>query len=127
MSGNNVFGKHRATASRGTKQTCENQSCGRRFYDLMRVPSACPYCGTSFNASAVVTLDFETLCKQRARKYTRWVEPLKPEPEISKVDDELSDEGTDKEAVVPAAAEELLIDIEDDGSDVSAEETSEAD
>lgn len=37
----------------GTKRTC--QSCGSKYYDLMRDPITCPKCGAAFVAASVVT------------------------------------------------------------------------
>lgn len=39
-----------ALAFRGAKHTCTNLGCGRRFYDLKKLPTPCPYCGTLFVA-----------------------------------------------------------------------------
>lgn len=35
-------------AARGTKRTCQNGSCGSRFYDLGRDPITCPICGSAY-------------------------------------------------------------------------------
>lgn len=35
----------------GTKRVC--QSCGTRFYDLMRTPCTCPKCGSAVEAEVV--------------------------------------------------------------------------
>jgi hypothetical protein len=35
----------------GTKRTC--LSCGARFYDLQKIPSTCPKCGTVFEIQTV--------------------------------------------------------------------------
>ena len=34
--------------TRGTKRTCQNNSCGARFYDLNNDPIACPICGSLY-------------------------------------------------------------------------------
>lgn len=36
----------------GTKRIC--QSCGARFYDLLRNPVVCPKCGTEFDPEALL-------------------------------------------------------------------------
>ena len=36
----------------GIKRTC--QSCGARFYDLMKSPIVCPKCGTEYDPEAVL-------------------------------------------------------------------------
>ena len=35
-------------AARGTKRTCQNGTCGSRFYDLGRSPIVCPICGSTY-------------------------------------------------------------------------------
>jgi hypothetical protein len=35
-------------AARGTKRTCQSNSCGSRFYDLARDPILCPICGSQY-------------------------------------------------------------------------------
>jgi hypothetical protein len=35
-------------ADRGTKRTCQDASCGLRFYDLARDPITCPTCGAAY-------------------------------------------------------------------------------
>jgi hypothetical protein len=35
-------------ADRGTKRTCQDSSCGLRFYDLARDPITCPTCGAGY-------------------------------------------------------------------------------
>lgn len=43
-----------ALGFRGAKHTCTNDACARRFYDLTKLPTACPYCGTFFDKPEVV-------------------------------------------------------------------------
>ena len=107
--------------ARGTKQTCENQSCGRRFYDLKRTPLSCPYCGASFDSPAVERIAFETFVKPAGRKNYRWIEPVRPAAEVSEVDSEAAE----KEELAPSATEELLIDIDEEDGEASTAETSE--
>jgi uncharacterized protein (TIGR02300 family) len=40
-----------AKAEWGTKRVC--QSCGARFYDLLRTPIVCPACGTTFDVEVL--------------------------------------------------------------------------
>lgn len=115
MTATQAVGRSAVLAKRGTKQTCENETCGSRFYDLKRVPSACPYCWTACDVPAAVMLNFETLEKQDVRKFKRWAEPQKPAVETPKAEEEVADEQSDKEEdELPSAGEELLIEIEDD-------------
>jgi uncharacterized protein (TIGR02300 family) len=125
MTVSDAVGRFATLAKRGTKQTCENETCGSRFYDLKRVPSICPYCGASCNVPAHIILDFETLGKQRPRKFNRPVGPQRSPVEVSKVEDDISDQKTGNETEIPSAAEELLIEIDDDDAEVAVEATSE--
>lgn len=109
-----------APAQRGAKQTCENQTCGRRFYDLKRTPTACPYCGESLDSPAVEKIAFETYVKP-VRKSYRWVEPARPAPEAPEVDSEADE----KEELEPSANEELLMDIDEEDGETPAAETGE--
>lgn len=112
-----VVARSAAQTKRGTKQTCKNESCGNPYYDLMRAQPACPYCGTSSATLSVTRVDFETIGKQRLHRYAKRVEPPRPPAENSNSDvdeAETVDEDTDKESALPSAAEDLLIEIEDD-------------
>ena len=113
MTATDVAEKPTALSKRGTKQTCENEDCGYRFYDLKRTNPACPYCGESHEVLAVETVDFETLVKPQTRKFNRWQDPNKAKVEQVVVDDEAEKE-EDKDSELPSAGEELLIENEDD-------------
>jgi len=131
MTGSPVVGRSAALAKRGMKQTCENDACGSRYYDLKRVPPACPYCGAACDAPTVIKIDFETIGKQHPRKFARWVEPQKPAVEAAKADDEAGDdevvdEQADDETETSSASEDLLIEIEDeDDTETPVKNTSE--
>ena len=107
-----------AQVKRGTKQTCKSETCGSPYYDLRRTPATCPYCGTFSDTPAIASVvDFETIGKQRLPRFNRRVEPPRPSVEVSKTDGdevETADEYTEKEPALPSAAEELLIEIDDD-------------
>lgn len=112
-----VVAKSALLVKRGIKQSCVNEACGSPYYDLGSVPPTCPHCGTLCDTPAVVRVDFETLGKQRPYKSNRWREPAKPAAEIAKTDideTEAADERAEKDPVLPSAAEELLIEIDDD-------------
>lgn len=131
MTGSPVVGRSAALAKRGSKQTCENDECGSHYYDLKRVPPACPYCGAACDATAVIKIDFETIGKQHPRKFNRWVEPQKPAVEAAKSDDEAGDdevvdEQTDDDTETSSPSEDLLIEIEDeDNTETPVKNTSE--
>jgi uncharacterized protein (TIGR02300 family) len=112
--------KSNMASPRGSKQTCESDTCGRRFYDLKRSPIACPYCGASVDAHAVVDVDFETIDKRQFSKSSRWAAPRKPVVEVSRAEDEAVDTdqaADDKDEAAPPENQELLIDIDDEEPD----------
>lgn len=112
-----VVARSAVQTKRGTKQTCKNESCGNPYYDLMRAPPTCPYCGTFSDTPSVIRVDFETIGKQRLPRYNKRVEPPRPPAQISKIEvdeAETVDEHTEKEPALPSAAEDFLIEIEDD-------------
>lgn len=114
---NQVATRSTLQTKRGTKQTCKNETCGSRYYDLRSAQPACPYCGEISDTSAIAIVDFETLAKQRPGRFKRPVEPAKPQPKIAVNDvdeSEMADEGAEKESEIPSASEDLLIEIEDD-------------
>ena len=92
--------------ARGMKRTCQNQSCGQRFYDLERDPIMCPMCGATYNiaisSAAIAAAAAEEKAARKAAKKPIFAEP---------------------EAVVDDAAEagEVLPDIEGDDEPVAAE------
>jgi uncharacterized protein (TIGR02300 family) len=117
MIGSDVVARSAVQAKRGTKQTCRNETCGSQYYDLRRVPPACPYCGASCDAPAIIKVDFESLGKQRPYRTNRRVQPTRPPVEVSKIHDdqvEAADEQAENEPAISSAAEDLLIEIEDD-------------
>jgi uncharacterized protein (TIGR02300 family) len=122
--------KSNMASPRGSKQTCESDTCGRRFYDLKRSPIACPYCGASVDAHAVVDVDFETIDKRQFSKSSRWAAPRKPVVEVSRPEDEAADTdqvADDKDEAAPPENQELLIDIDDEEPEAPpAEDNSEA-
>lgn len=118
-----VVARSAVQAKRGTKQTCKNETCGSQYYDLTRVPPACPYCGAFCETPAIIRVDFDTLEKQRPHKFKHWVEAPKPLTEVSKTDSdevEAVDEEAEKDPAIPSAAEDLLIEIEDDDDEVQS-------
>jgi hypothetical protein len=96
-----------AVSRRGTKQTCENDSCGRRFYDLNRAtPVDCPYCGEAVTGAVVIRHEFETLGKRHKGKSYRLAAPEPVADEIA-AEPELATEE-------PIPATDLLIETEDE-------------
>ncbi len=85
-------------AARGTKRTCQNSSCGARFYDLARDPIACPMCGTAY---IIAVAPVGTAYGQRNKAPI-----VAPQPDFEMADGPKADDGTE------AAPEEALADIE---------------
>ena len=99
----------------GTKRVC--QSCGTRFYDLMRTPCTCPKCGSAVEAEVVFK-------PRRQSAEARAAAKLVPVAEIGVVaaveGDELEViEDEEAEAVVDAKDEDdaLMEDVADLGED----------
>jgi uncharacterized protein (TIGR02300 family) len=111
-----------ALAARGTKRTCDNDECGRRFYDLNKVPTDCPYCGEAFVAPAAVVIDIHAPGRRRQAKNYRLEGPavVAPQAEPAAADDVdvIADSDDDK-----TSNEELDLVLEvDDDADAAAED-----
>jgi uncharacterized protein (TIGR02300 family) len=90
----------------GTKRLC--QSCGAKFYDLMRTPITCPKCAAVFHV--------ETETRRRPKPAP---EPVKKRKEEEVVDAaEVATEGVEAEDV---GAEDVLEDASDLGGDEAFE------
>jgi uncharacterized protein (TIGR02300 family) len=103
-------------AARGTKRTCQNGSCGSRFYDLGRDPIVCPICGSTY-----VIAHGPAEPEREERRPVR-----KPEPVASPVaevevegDDALVDVEGGDEAIGDTDDDTFLEEEEDGGGDVS--------
>lgn len=116
----------KTAARRGTKRTCDNDDCGRKFYDLNISPTDCPYCGALFSApikKAVETKVSGTRLNFKSYKIRQ--EPAEigdavREPEVPAVD--IDDEETAEPASeeIPEIEEEVVdetlsVDIKDRG------------
>lgn len=104
-------------ADRGTKRTCQNASCGSRFYDLARDPITCPVCGTVY-ALAVVPVAEEKV--RRPIKKPEYTAPA-PASELPEAEgeDALVDAEAGDEAIAGDDDETFLEEEEEDGGDVS--------
>lgn len=85
------------SSPRGAKQTCTNEACGRRFYDLNQATPACPYCLTTCNVEAVDRHEFTMAVRTKKGKVYRL------------------------EAISAPLPPDVLIDVEDDDEDASDE------
>lgn len=111
-------------AERGTKRTCQSNSCGARFYDLNRDPITCPICGTIYEMMTTTAVGAVAAPAEKAPRRTA----KKPEfegaaapsdaPDVEP-DDALADIETDDNAIADDDDETFLESEEEDGGDVS--------
>jgi uncharacterized protein (TIGR02300 family) len=96
----------------GTKRVC--QSCGTRFYDLMRTPCTCPKCGAAVETEVVFKPRRQSASDRAAAK-------IAPAAEIGAAENEEVEAMDDEEGETPAAAEgeddSLMEDVADLGED----------
>jgi uncharacterized protein (TIGR02300 family) len=94
----------------GTKRSC--QSCGKKFYDLMRTPILCPGCGTEFSS--------EVAPRSRRSRPAVVAKPVVEEKieEVAVVDE------ADEAEKVKVGDDELEVDLGDDDDDTLIEDTS---
>ncbi|MGE0702209.1 MAG: FYDLN acid domain-containing protein [Hyphomicrobiaceae bacterium] len=91
-------------AARGTKRTCQNGSCGSRFYDLGRDPIACPICGSTY-----------VIARGPAEPAREERRPARKPEVIPAVGPEAAPEVEAEDALVDVeGAEEPIADTEDD-------------
>jgi uncharacterized protein (TIGR02300 family) len=96
----------------GTKRVC--QSCGTRFYDLMRTPCTCPKCGAAVETEVVFK-------PRRQSAEARAAAKLAPVAEVGAAEGEELEVLDEEENENPAAAEgeddSLMEDVADLGED----------
>jgi uncharacterized protein (TIGR02300 family) len=104
---------------RGTKQTCTNEDCGRRFYDLKKEPADCPYCGAAVEAHVVLRHEFQMLGKRPKGKTYRLDAP----PPVAEAEDTAAETEVDEEEedATPSTAADLLIEVDDEADDTTAD------
>lgn len=92
-------------AERGTKRTCQNGSCGARFYDLNRDPITCPMCSSVFVPTVAPVMGAgEGETSRRAAKKPEFVAPA---PQSELVD-------------AVAEGDDVLVEVEEAGEEVAA-------
>jgi uncharacterized protein (TIGR02300 family) len=107
------------SARRGTKQTCTNDDCGRRFYDLKKEPADCPYCGAAVEAHVVLRHEFQMLGKRPKGKSYRLDAPAPvADSDDATVEAEVDE---DEEDATPNAAADLLIEVDDESDDATSD------
>lgn len=110
--------------ARGTKRTCQNASCGQRFYDLERDPIVCPICGATYNitmtAAAVAAAAAEEKAQRKATKKPVFVpvEPVSEDAALAEPGEEIPEiEGVEEPAA--GEADETFLEEEEEEGDVS--------
>jgi uncharacterized protein (TIGR02300 family) len=107
----------------GTKRQC--MSCGAKFYDLNKIPAACPKCGTVFQAAMIpVGVRMAAPVVARGGKDTdeHELEAETGAPELVSLEDVEADEA-DKD--VPAEEDEIDVAAEVSDDDTFLEEEEE--
>ncbi|MEM7778354.1 MAG: TIGR02300 family protein [Pseudomonadota bacterium] len=95
---------------RGTKRTCQDSSCGERFYDLNRHPIICPVCGATYVIASSPPRREEVVEK-------------KPVPAVETNEDAEAEDGAEVISLEEADAEVG----DDDDNDTFLEETDDDD
>jgi uncharacterized protein (TIGR02300 family) len=109
-------------SARGTKHTCGNDECGKRFYDLNRSPLDCPYCGVTLDLEAAAAPRHEFVMepgKKARSKYYKLTGPAAEEAEEAPAQDADSDSDSD-DTTDDADTQNIL--IEDDESDPTTDD-----
>jgi uncharacterized protein (TIGR02300 family) len=111
-------------AERGTKRTCQNGSCGARFYDLNRAPITCPMCSSVFvpTAASIASAGEAEASRRSASKKSEFVAPASPSelPDAVVEGDDVLVEVEEAGEEVAAGDEETFLEAEEDeGGDVS--------
>jgi len=97
----------------GMKRTC--QSCGSRFYDLLRSPIICPKCGA----------EFDPLANLRPRRGRGAAEAKERREREAAVPEEVAAVVPDEELVEEAEAETEEEDIIEDASELGEDDVTE--
>jgi uncharacterized protein (TIGR02300 family) len=111
--------------ARGTKRTCQNATCGQKFYDLAHDPIMCPVCGSNFNLAATASVMAAALASEKAARKAASKKPVYTAAPEAVVDEAALVDGGDALPEIeaedePAAAEadETFLEDEEEG-DVS--------
>lgn len=110
-------------SARGTKHTCGNDECGKRFYDLNRSPLDCPYCGVTLDLEAVVPRHQFAMepGKKTRSKYYKLAAPAPEEAEEAPAQEADADTDGDTDETT-ADADTSTILIEDDETDATTDD-----
>ena len=99
-------------ADRGTKRTCQDASCGLRFYDLARDPITCPTCGAGYK----IVVEAPAAIRRPYKKFEYAMKaPVPAEAEKEAEDDiVVADDAED------AADDAIILEDEEEDGDVSS-------
>ena len=106
-------------ADRGTKRTCQNASCGTRFYDLAKDPITCPICGTVYELAMAAQAAEEKPGRRPAKKPEVVAPAVVAEPPEAASEDALAEVAEGEETIATDDDETFLEEEEEDGGDVS--------
>lgn len=95
----------------GVKRTC--QTCGARFYDLMRDPILCPGCGSQFDIATITRV-------KRGKPAAKAAVVIDEDEDLIDEDDDALDEDEEAEPDEDEVEEDLVIADEDEDEDVVA-------
>jgi uncharacterized protein (TIGR02300 family) len=96
-------------ADRGTKRTCQDESCGSRFYDLARDPITCPICGAAYK----IIVEPPSAIRRQNRKFEHVQKAPPPIEAVKEADEEIATVEVEGEV-----DDTIILDDEEDG-DVS--------
>ena len=96
-------------AHRGTKRTCQDASCGSRFYDLARDPITCPICGAAYK----IIVEQPSAIRRPNRKFEHAQKAPPPIEAVKEADEEIATVEVEGEV-----DDTIILDDEEDG-DVS--------
>ena len=96
-------------ADRGTKRTCQDASCGLRFYDLARDPITCPTCGAAYK----IVVAAPAAIRRPQKKFEYGMKTPLPVEAEKDAPDIVADESED------AADDAIILEEEEEDGDVS--------
>ena len=97
-------------ADRGTKRTCQDESCGIRFYDLARDPITCPTCGAAYK----IIVAPPAALRRPSKKFEYAVKAPAPAEAEKEADSEIVADDADGEA-----DDTIILEEDEEDGDVS--------
>lgn len=110
--------------ARGTKRTCQNNSCGARFYDLNRDPIVCPVCDSKYviasSPAALAALQAEERAARARPKKPVFDADAEAATDVAVEGEEVLADGDEAgDDTAPASDETFLEEEEEEGGDMS--------